>query len=160
MKLRYNMLALMPHENHVEGMIKRQKLHLMDCATLTQTHPGRLFHMSAPNPSWPTSAQRSFRAALKIDKYVQRYLIYLMNEDVRIHHRLSREEDNEHSQVQKMLPLWWRMTCGLKHERPIVPPPPVYHIGIGRRNRGWDDQSVSARMQRDGKARNARKSSK
>jgi hypothetical protein len=160
MKMKYNMLLLSYRGQDIQRLIQLQRLHLLDCATLTKTHPGRLCNMSAPNPTWPPSAQRSFKLVLKIDKYLNRFFTYHMNEDVRIEQRQRREEVNEHNQMQKLLPLWWRITCGLEHERPIVPPPPISHINTGRRNRGWDDQSVSARMQRDGKARNARKSSK
>lgn len=86
MKLKYNTLAMVYHDKRVERLLKWQKLHLMDCATLTKTHPGRLFHRSSPNPSWPPSAQRSFMAALKIDTYFSAYLTSLMNDDVRIHY--------------------------------------------------------------------------
>ena len=158
MKMKYNMLLLQYRGARIQRLIQLQRLHLLDCATLTKTHPGRLCNMSAPNPTWPPSAQRSFKVVLKIDKYLNRFFTYHMNEDVRIEQRQRREEVNEHNQMQKLLPLWWRIACGLEHERPIVPPPPTSHINSGRRNRGWVDQSVSARMQRDGKARNARKS--
>ena len=157
MKMKYNMLLLSYRGQDIQRLIQLQRLHLMDCATLTKTHPGRLCNMSAPNPKWPPSAQRSFSAALKIDTYLKRYFTHFMNEDVRSDQRLNREEVNERNQMQKLLPLWWRIACGLAHERPTVPPPPTSHINTGRRNRGWVDQSVSARMQRNAKARNARK---
>lgn len=123
MKLKFNMLAMTYHNKRVERLLKWQKLHLMDCATLTKTHPGRLFHMAAPNPSWPPSAQRSFMAAQKIDTYLSCYFTNLMNEDVRIHLRQRREEDNEQGQVRKTLPFWFQMACDLEFEPSLELPP-------------------------------------
>jgi len=40
--------------------------------------------MSAPNPTWPPSAQQSFSAALKIDTYLKRYFTYFMKEALAI----------------------------------------------------------------------------
>ena len=116
MKMKYNILLLSYRGASIQHLIRQQRLHLMDCAALTNTHPGRLCHMSAPNPTWPPSAQRSFNAAMKIDIYLKGFFTDSMNLDVRIDHRQSREDDNNRNQTQKLLPLWWRVVCGLELE--------------------------------------------
>lgn len=124
MKLKYSLLAMVYHDKRLERLLKWQKLHLMECATLTKTHPGRLFHLTEPNPSWPASAQRSFVAAQQIDNYLSGYLTYLMNADVRIHQGQSRKEDNEHGQGQKVLPFLLGMARDLALESAFEPPAP------------------------------------
>ena len=79
MKMKYNILLLSYRRASIQHLIRQQRLHLMDCATLTNTHPGRLCHMSAPNPTWPPSAQRSFNAAMKIDIYLKGFFTDRMN---------------------------------------------------------------------------------
>jgi len=116
MKMRQNLLALGCREPRIQRLIQLHELHLMDCAAKTKTHPGLLGNMSTTNSAWPASAQRSFRAALKIDKYLKGFFNHNMIEDVRIHRGQGREEGNDRKQIQKLLPLWWRMVCGLEPE--------------------------------------------
>ena len=130
MKMKYNMLLLSYRGQDIQSLIRLQRLHLLDCATLTKTHPGRLCNMSAPNPTWPPSAQRSFKVVLKIDKYLKRFFTYHMNEDVRIEQRHRREEVNDLNQTQKLLPLWWRVVCGLELETKFRSPTPVSQVNL------------------------------
>ena len=112
MEIKYNLLALGYREPRIQRLIQLHERHLMDCAAKLKTHLSLLDNMSTANPAWPASAQRSFRAALKIDKYLKGFFNHNMIEDVRIHHKQGREEDNDRKQIQKLLPLWWRMVCG------------------------------------------------
>ena len=102
----------------------------MDCAAKWQTRLSLLDNMSTTNPAWPASAQRSFRAALKIDKYLKGFFNHNMIEDVRIHHRQGREEDNDRKQIQKLLPLWWRMVCGSELETESGSRTPVTQVAL------------------------------
>ena len=128
MEIKYNLLALGYREPRIQRLIQLHELHLMDCAAKLKTHLTPLDNMSTANPAWPASAQRSFRAALKIDKYLTGFFNHNMIEDLRIHHRQDRQEDNDRKQIQKLLPLWWRMVCGLELEAKSEPPTPVSQV--------------------------------
>jgi hypothetical protein len=125
MNTKHNLLALGYREPRIQRLIQLHELHLMDCAAKLKTHLTPLDNMSTANPAWPASAQRSFRAALKIDKYLKRFFTYHMNEDVRIEQRQRREEVNDLNQTQKLLPLWWRVVCGLELKSEPISPTPV-----------------------------------
>jgi hypothetical protein len=71
MEIKYNLLALGYPEPRIQRLIHLHELHLMDCAAKLNTNPALLGTMSAANSAWPASAQRSLRAALKIDKYLK-----------------------------------------------------------------------------------------
>ncbi len=127
-KVKLNLLALGDCEPRIQRLIQLHELHLMDCAAKLKTHPALLSAMSTANSAWPASAQRSFRAALKIDKYLKGFFNHNMIEDVRIHHGQRREEDNDRKQIQKLLPLWWRMVCGLESVPESGSPKPVSQV--------------------------------
>ena len=130
MTTKHNLLALGYREPRIQRLIQLHELHLMDCAAKLKTHLYLLDNMSTANPAWPASAQRSFRAALKIDEYLKGFFNHNMIEDVRIHHRQGREEDNDRKQIQKLLPLWWRMVCGSELETESGSPTPVTQVAL------------------------------
>ncbi len=92
MEIKYNLLAFGYREPRIQRLIQLHERHLMDCAAKLKTRLSLLDNMSTTNPAWPASAQRSFRAALKIDKYLKGFFNHNMIEDARIHHRQGREE--------------------------------------------------------------------
>jgi hypothetical protein len=128
MNIKHDLLALGCREPRIQRLIQLHEHHLMYCASKTKTHPCLLGNMSTANPAWPASAQRSFRAALKIDKHLKGFFNHNMIEDLRIHHGQGREEDNDCKQIQKLLPLWWRMVCGLESEPKSGSPTPVSEV--------------------------------
>ena len=130
MEIKYNLLALGYREPRIQRLIQLHDRHLMDCAAKLKTHLSVMDSMSTANPAWPASAQRSFRAALKIDKYLKGFFNHNMIEDVRIHHRQGREEDNDRKQIQKLLPLWWRMVCGSELETESGSPTSVTQVAL------------------------------
>ena len=79
-KLKYSMLTMVYDDKRVGCLLKWQKLHRAESATLTKTHPGRLFDIPTPNPAWPPPAKRSFKAALKNHKNLKGLLSYNLNE--------------------------------------------------------------------------------
>lgn len=107
-------------------------------AISTRVKPNRIMTMEAPDPTWPIEAQRSFRAALRIDAALKakfdREMAHLVTNYLKAE---QREEESLHC-MQLMLPMPWRLACGLADEKPYTRPKAKPHA----MHKEWADIEV------------------
>lgn len=129
MLLKYALMSRdMRHNSRLQRKLDLLGTLVRSIAITTRVKPNRIMTMDAPDPAWPIEAQRSFRAAQRIDAALKAKFDREMARLVTNYLKAEQREEESLHRMQLMLPMPWRLACGLADEKPYSRPKAKAHV--------------------------------